>query len=208
MARAGLLCPGRAVDPPLGINRLMPSSFTHAIAGAALASPFAKTPVPRRFWAAAGVCAALPDIDLLWGRDVAGGSWLAHRGVTHSLAFAVLAGSLTAALCFRNPRFTAVRARYAVALIIATASHGFLDSLAVYGAPVAFLFPFTTHRYLLPWRIFGGQYVPWPHSTVRRVLSVVKNEVLWVWLPSVLLLGITTVMRRGQEQLNRPPSRS
>lgn len=176
----------------------MPSSFTHAIAGVALASPLAKSPVPRRLWAAAGVCAALPDIDLLWGRDVPSGSWLAHRGVTHSLAFAVLLGTAAAALCFRDRRFAAVRWRYTVALVIATASHGFLDSLAVYGAPVAFFFPFTNHRYLLPWRIFGSQYLPWPRSTFHRVLRVVKNEVLWVWLPSVVLLSITTALRRAR----------
>jgi inner membrane protein len=181
----------------------MPSSFTHAIAGAALASPFGKTPIPRRFWAAAAVCAALPDIDLLWGSDFASRSWLGHRGVTHSLAFAVFVGTAAATLCFRDQRFTPVRVRYAVALIIATASHGLLDSLAVYGAPVAFFFPFTTHRYLLPWRIFGGQYAPWPRSTFHRVLRVVKNEVLWVWLPSAVLLGITAVTRR-----RAPPART
>jgi inner membrane protein len=189
------------VDSLLDGHALMPSSFTHAIAGAALASPLAKNPVPRRFWVAAAICGALPDIDLLWGRNVPSGSWPAHRGVTHSLAFAVLLGAAATALCFRDPRFAPVRWRYMAALVLATASHGFLDSLAVYGSPVAFFFPFTTHRYLLPWRIFGSQYVPWPRSTFYRVLRVVKNEVLWVWLPSLVLLVTTAVRRRLRSRI-------
>ncbi|HEX4560193.1 MAG TPA: metal-dependent hydrolase [Gemmatimonadales bacterium] len=175
----------------------MPSSLGHALAGAAIASPLARNPVPKRFWVAAILCAAAPDLDVLWHGYVTWGSWAAHRGFTHSLTFAVLLGTLTAALAFREPRFAAVRWRYAVALVLATASHGFLDGMAVYGTPVMYFWPFSTHRYLLPWHLFGYEHFPRPMSIGHRVLRVVANEVLWIGIPSALLLAVTALFRKS-----------
>lgn len=180
----------------------MPSSFTHAIAGTAAASPLARNPVPRRFWVAAACCAALPDIDILWGRYVTWGTWLAHRGFTHSLTFAVVVGITVALFCFRDPPFAPVRWRYAAALAFATASHGLLDGLATYGTHVMFFWPFSTHRYLLPRTVFGVPGVPWPHSSLGRLARVAENEIKWGWIPSATLLGVTAWIRRA----NRPSS--
>lgn len=174
----------------------MPSSFTHAIAGAAVASPLARNPVPRRFWVAAACCAALPDIDILWGRYVTWGTWLAHRGFTHSLAFAAVVGVTTAFILFRDPQFAPVRWRYAAALALATASHCLLDGLATYGTHVMFFWPFSTHRYLLPRTVFGVPGVPWPHSSLGRLARVAENEIKWGWIPSAVVLGVTAWIRR------------
>lgn len=35
---------------------------------------------------------------------------------------------------------------------LATASHGFFDGFSTYGAGVAFFLPFTTRRFVFPWR--------------------------------------------------------
>lgn len=180
----------------------MPSSFTHAIAGAAVASPLARDPVPLRFWIAAACCAALPDVDILWGRYVTWGTWLAHRGFTHSLAFAVVVGVTAAFICFRDPQFAPVRWRYAVALALAAASHCLLDGMARYGTHVMFLWPFSTHRYLLPWTVFGVPGTRWPHSSLGRLARVAENEITWGWTPSTILLGVTAWVRRA----HRAPS--
>src|SRR5688572_15941994 len=103
----------------------MPSIFAHAVAGAALGTAYAPPNASRRFWIAGAVCAALPDIDAL-GRpfgnlayeSVFGG----HRGLTHSLLFAVVLGALVTWAFFRSLRWDGVRMRLWACLFLATAS--------------------------------------------------------------------------------------
>ncbi len=71
----------------------MPTALTHALVGAALA-PAAARPMSRGAVALVlGVLAVLPDIDVVAFRlGIPYEHSLGHRGFTHSLAFAVLAG--------------------------------------------------------------------------------------------------------------------
>lgn len=159
--------------------------------------------MPRRLWVAAACCAVLPDIDVLWHSYVRWGTWLAHRGFTHSLSFAFIVGPVAAYLCFRDPSFAALRWRYAAALSLATASHGLLDAMAPYGTHVMLFWPFSTHRYVLPWSVFDAERLPWPRTFAGRVFRVAKNEFLWGWIPSILLLTATAALRRGRLLVSR-----
>src|SRR5215207_7432035 len=90
----------------------MPSPIGHALGGMAIGWAAA----PRRNWHAAAVLAAVaiaPDLDLLVGD---------HRGVTHSLGAACVAGAVAWAVS-RNPR-------WAHATSLAWASHVGLDWLS------------------------------------------------------------------------------
>src|SRR5690242_20001702 len=101
----------------------MPSVPTHFLVGAALGQ--AAGPRLRgdwRFWAAALVCSALPDIDVIgFGFGVRYGDLWGHRGMTHSILFAAMMG-IAAGIYFGGSRL-AILAQSLLFFII-TCSHG------------------------------------------------------------------------------------
>jgi inner membrane protein len=92
----------------------------------------------------------LPDVDVAgMALGVPYGAPWGHRGATHSLVVAglfALAFSVVA-----RPAGRAFHTTAALAFAVA-ASHGVLDAMTDGGRGVALLWPFTTHRYFLPWR--------------------------------------------------------
>jgi len=117
----------------------MPSPIGHALGGIAAAWIVA----PRRDWQAAVVVAAAaiaPDLDLLAGD---------HRGISHSVGAACVAGLIAWALT-RRPRWGA-------AVAAAWASHVLLDWLSNDTRPpigVMALWPFTVEYYKASIEIF------------------------------------------------------
>ena len=132
----------------------MASAFAHAALGATLG----KLLLPQRrhwpYWVAAGLCAALPDVDSIGYRlGVPYDSLWGHRGLTHSLlAAAVVAvvGALLALLV--QPARRPPVARLVLLLFLATASHGLLDAMTTGGLGVAFFSPWRLERYFFPFR--------------------------------------------------------
>lgn len=175
----------------------MPSSFSHAVAGVGFGSLAASKPMPRRFWVAAGVCGALPDVDLItWIYRVPNDSVWSHRGITHGIPFAIALGWAVAWTMFRGDEWRSSRRAIWAGLTLATASHGLFDSLATYGDAVQFLAPFTTHRFSPPWHpIDGGAGTggPWGH-----LAQALLNELLCVWLPSIVLLLVWRARQRKE----------
>ena len=167
----------------------MPTVFTHAAAGIAAASVLAPSVTPRRFWVAAAVCGALPDIDGLglpfgfraWG-DMLGG----HRVFTHSLLFAGIAAAAITAWRVRDVHWEGSPLRLWLCLALAVASHGLLDCLTTYGSGVALLAPFSWERLSAPWHPIGA--VGGRMSMAARLSALIGNEVMWVWLPASLIL--------------------
>jgi inner membrane protein len=94
--------------------------------------------------------ALLPDVDIVGvalGATDAGAT--GHRGASHSLFVALVAGALCAALA-RRLRWPVLRT--AVAGALAVASHGILDAFAEGGRGIALLWPLTGARFSSPWR--------------------------------------------------------
>src|SRR5215470_3507865 len=76
----------------------MPSIPTHLMVGAALgqAAP-ERMRSDWRFWTAAILCSALPDVDVIgFSFGVQYGDLWGHRGMTHSILFAGLTGMVAA----------------------------------------------------------------------------------------------------------------
>lgn len=175
----------------------MATIFSHAVAAVALGKVFEGGRVPARFWWLAALCSIIPDFDtfgLVFG--IRYSDPLGHRGFTHSLLFALLLGLAVASVFFRDaPRLSARWWRLVLFFFAATASHGVLDALTSGGLGVAFFSPFDTRRYFLPWRpvevspIGLGFFGP-------RGLSVIRNEIVWIWLPSALLVLAAWAWRR------------
>jgi membrane-bound metal-dependent hydrolase YbcI (DUF457 family) len=87
------------------------------------------------------VLANLPDIDVLIGLILQGNGHLSHRGPTHSLLFAGLAGYLASAAGRRWPRLPRFGFATAFALVM---SHILADSFFT-RSPVSFLWPLEVH---------------------------------------------------------------
>jgi len=96
--------------------------------------------------------ALLPDADMiLVGLGAADHGTVGHRGASHSLVLAVVAGVICA-LAARKLRWPVLR----TALIgtFAVASHAVLDVLGEGGRGLPLLWPISDIRFHSPWRIF------------------------------------------------------
>ena len=74
-----------------------------------------------------------------------------------------------------------------VYFFLATASHGFLDSMTNGGLGVAFFAPFSNTRYFLQWRPIVVSPISIYGLVGRRGLIVMWSELAWVWLPAALI---------------------
>ena len=172
----------------------MPTVMSHAVVGIALGS-LTRFPTRRPlFWIVSALLPIVPDFDVaglafgipfrsMWG----------HRGISHSLAGALVIGAIAAALtarCLRAPLGPLML--YFAAI---TASHGVLDALTNGGPGVAFFAPFDDTRYFLPWR-------PIPVSPLASNFfsewgwRVFQAELLMLWLPSAVAMLAAMLSRR------------
>jgi inner membrane protein len=158
----------------------VPTPISHAAVGFAIAAWTQQRPPTRRLCLVAAACAALPDIDFF--------GWpVAHRAITHSLAFAVVAAVAVTFIFFRGPPWAEQRARIGLVLWLALLSHGFLDALSTYSFGVEFFAPFSQQRFRFPWTPLGD-----PNGTLARQLV---QELFVVFLPAVLLAWLAFRIR-------------
>ena len=175
----------------------MATVFTHA-ATAALLSPAAPTGVsPRRLGVALALVAVMPDLDVVaFAFGIPYEHPLGHRGLTHSIPFALLCGALTPWLAGHPWRRGANTAwRIAGLGFLATVSHGVLDAFTDGGLGVGFFVPFSSERFFFPWRPLAVSPISVDAFFSARGLRILASEILWVWLPLAVLLGATAALR-------------
>ena len=176
----------------------MATAVTHAYVGILLA-PLAPAGMrgPSLF-AALALLAVLPDVDLVG--DLFGIPYshpLGHRGFTHSLLFAALAGTAAAWLVRRHGAATARdRLSLAAVLGLATASHGILDAATNGGKGVGFFIPLTSERFFLPWRPLTVTPLELDRLQTIGIGTVLQSEFLWVWLPATVMAVAAGLARR------------
>lgn len=177
----------------------MASAFTHGVVGIAAAVAYAGTPTPRRLWLLAAGCAILPDADVIgFPLGIRYGSFLGHRGFSHSLAFAAALGMLVTTLAFRD-RSMGSRAWWGHSLFFAavTASHGVLDALTNGGKGVAFFSPFDLKRTFFPFRPLEVSPVDARRFFGEWAIRILATEIRWVWLPAIGLTLAALAIRRA-----------
>jgi inner membrane protein len=145
------------------------------------------------------VCSVLPDLDVVGFRfGVPYGHLLGHRGLSHSIAFAVF---LSASLAWLLPiEAQASQASRLIAfgfLFLSALSHGLLDALTNGGLGVAFFAPFDKSRYFFSWRPIRVSPISVGAFLSATGVRVLRSEVQWVWLPAVLVAGLLTLLRRS-----------
>lgn len=179
----------------------MPSIMTHAAVPIALACAAGTRNVPPRLLAAAMAAAMLPDADVIGlSFGVPYAHAFGHRGFFHSPLFALVA-SLFGALAWRRLG-ASYRSAFAV-LFLSAASHGALDAATSGGLGIAFLSPFSNHRFFLPWH----PIVVSPFGVSRFFsswgLRVIHSELLWVWVPCFVISVAGICLRSSMTALRR-----
>nr|AYM52585.1 inner membrane protein [Aetherobacter sp.] len=183
----------------------MPSVISHPAVVLGLGPLFARAGITPRLWLVGAACTVAPDLDSIgFFLGVRYASLLGHRGLSHSLLFALTLALSLSPLCRRlSPRASLLAV---VAFLFAcTASHGMLDALTNGGLGVAFFSPLDEHRYFFPWRPIAVSPLSVSRFLAGRGLRVLASELKWVVLPSAVT-GIAAhllLARRGVKRVNR-----
>lgn len=172
----------------------MPTIFSHAVVPLAIAVGLGSTVIPKRLLLAGIFACILPDFDVLAFRlGIPYAHDFGHRGVTHSLIFAIFFALtvLPFAKFLQAPRPTVF-----LFLLICTASHGMLDMLTNGGLGVAFFWPFSSERYFFPCQVVQVSPLSLHRFLSPAGLAVIKSELLWLWLPATSLAVLTFGLRK------------
>ena len=171
----------------------MPTVFTHAFTAAAIGSGMQPNEGTLKFFALGMGCAMLPDADVIaFAFNIPYSHMLGHRGLTHSLPFAIVFGLIVAALAYGSHFRKRIWWGYALYFILATASHGLLDAFTNGGLGVAFFAPWMEKRYFAPelWRKIQVSPIGASRFFSAYGWKVFKSEILWIWLPSTAWMGL------------------
>ena len=77
-----------------------------------------------------------------------------------------------------------------------TISHGLLDAITNGGRGVAFLAPFSEQRYHFPVRPIEVSPLGVREFFTERGVTIMANELVWVWLPAALIAALAIWLRR------------
>jgi len=175
----------------------MPTIITHAVVAAGLTEAFPSRIVPRRLITLGAICSMAPDVDVLGSRfGIRYGDLWGHRGLTHSLVFAVAFSLFAWAAGIPSVVGSIRRLFLWLYLFVCTASHGLLDACTDGGLGVAFFSPFDTTRYFFPFRPIAVSPIGVRFFSERGI-SVLWSEFLWVWIPLIIFAGAVFIVRRA-----------
>lgn len=175
----------------------MPTLPTHALVGLGLAEVFeavAGQPPCSLFWGLSAGLAMLPDLDgLAFPLGIPYEHRFGHRGVLHSLAFALFAGlgAALATACLLGVPWWVLLGYY----FVVTASHGLLDAFTNGGLGIALLAPFDETRYFFGWQPIQVAPLGWAFFSSWG-LRVLVSEAVWVWAPLAVLVGAAVWLRQ------------
>jgi inner membrane protein len=163
----------------------VPTILTHPAVPLMLGLALGPALVPRRLLLAGVAASIIPDLDVIGFRlGISYGQELGHRGVSHSLLFALLLGMLALAVA---PWLRARRGTACAFVALSAASHGLLDMCTNGGLGVALLWPWSAERFFFP--VHPVQVSPFSLSKVfgPDAARLFGSELLWIWLPSLVL---------------------
>lgn len=177
----------------------MPTFVTHAITAYAFtqAAPAALAR-QRIVLMAAMACACVPDLDVIaFAFGIPYSHLFGHRGISHSLAFAVLLGGLVSTWLGARLHMNMRQGLQLFALLtLTTASHGVFDAMTNGGLGIAFFAPFDDTRYFLPWRPLVVSPIGVLPMFSQWGLAVATTELVYLGLPSLVLILAAKALRR------------
>lgn len=175
----------------------MPSVVSHAVVAAAVGITFAPRDVPDHFWSIAIICSVILDADVIaFSFGIPYQHIFGHRGFFHSPFFGLLMGIFFLSVFFRDSEiFSRQWFFYLIFFFLIAVSHGVLDAFTDGGLGIALLSPFDQTRYFSPWRPIVVSPIGVASFFSQWGLAVIKSELLWVWLPSSLMVIVSAVIR-------------
>jgi inner membrane protein len=167
----------------------MPSFVGHALVALSVGAPWWKTSLgkvrPVYGWLAILLLASLlPDLDVLMWPWFPYSHPLGHRGLSHSLFFALLASLGITIICYLAGLLPGRALPLTLAWLLLAAvmgSHGLLDALTNGGLGVGLLSPFSVRRYFFPLR-------PLPVAAISP-WHMLSSSMLHVYLVELVLFG-------------------
>lgn len=163
----------------------MASAFSHAFVALALGKASPHPIMTYQVLLLGMTCSTVPDLDVIgFSFGIQYGDLWGHRGMTHSLLFAVLLTAGVVATWHRQSA-RATQVRIFVYLFLCTASHGVLDALSDGGLGVAFFSPFDTSRYFFAVRPVAVSPIGIRAFFNEDAFYVFASEVKWIWLPTI-----------------------
>ncbi|MET0514319.1 MAG: metal-dependent hydrolase [Nitrospiraceae bacterium] len=182
----------------------MASPVTHAVVAISLATAW-KYPRPAWSFLVLGVISAeIPDLDVigfLFG--VPYGHPFGHRGFTHSLLFAGCLAGAVVGLGSSMDEWGTRRGSLWSFIFFATISHGLCDALTDGGLGVAFFVPFDSSRYFFPFRPVVVSPLDWRDAFSAVGVKVLRSEVIWIWIPCIILAGSWVWLQRRLRRQGR-----
>ena len=184
----------------------MASAYTHLFAAVCVGVAITPGKIHPRLLVVGVVGSLIPDADVIgFEVGVPYEHLFGHRGITHSLLFAVLFSLSMTLLLFRDARWAKIRGRIAVYLFLITASHGLFDAMTDGGLGIALFAPIDNTRYFLPIRAVHVSPIGPSALVSPRLVSILLSEIIWIWLPCVALaaatyLGFSWVDRRSVQR--------
>jgi len=176
----------------------MASAFSHAIASVAIGSLNFESKKDWKFWALGAFCAVVPDADAIgyWNKVPYASLW-GHRGITHSIFFAVLLAGIVMIVCYRQEKsFSKPWWALYLTFFFATLSHPLLDACTTGGLGVAFFAPFYDERYFFPWKVIKVSPISITRFFSNKGLQVLESEFVWVWIPSLVIIFLANMIKR------------
>ncbi len=171
----------------------MATLYTHAMVGLGAARLATSRPMPWAYWGLAALLPVVADFDVFSTAPY--GSLWGHRGITHSLAFALAISTVAAGVSCRYLRVNGWL--LAGLFFVVAASHDLLDAMTRGGADIPLFWPLDSCY---------GNWGPLPVSDIGfglpdpRTSRAVRAELLWIWLPMGLLVGLVTTWRHVRKR--------
>lgn len=162
----------------------MPTILTHPAAAIGLL-PWFRGQLGRPVVLVTGMALTMaPDLDVIgFALGVPYGDMLGHRGLSHSLPFALAFGAVAA---WPLARLWRVDFRLLwLYFFLCLASHGLLDALTGGGHGIAFFAPFSNERYFFGLRPIRVSAIGVGDFRTGRWTAVLLSELRWVWLPAL-----------------------
>jgi len=175
----------------------MPTVITHAAVAVAGGIAFAPRDVPHHFWPLAILCSTIADADVIgFSFDIPYHHFFGHRGFFHSPFFGLLLSLFLVAAFFRNVEILSPQwFFYFILFFFLTVSHGIFDALTDGGLGIALLSPFENKRFFFPWTPIKVSPISVKAFFSKWGWAVFKSELLWIWLPSVMITVLTRIIR-------------
>ncbi len=171
----------------------MPSLITHGIIPGAICIGTGNKIVSNRLLVFCILCSILPDVDVIGFKlGIPYSSQWGHRGFMHLVFFAFCIAVLSV---FLSRILKSSPLKIFLAVLVSAVSHPLLDAFTNGGLGVALWWPFSDARIFFSWHPVKVSPIGIRRFFSEWGVSVIKSEILWIWLP-LFSAGIAAFLSR------------